>query len=73
MNIREMLEVKEQFEEKVGHTPEELDLMWNYCIEKGHHLINQLNRCGKNWRDLNINCVCTLEKAYLNLKAKDGK
>lgn len=67
MNIREMLKVKEEFESKIGHTPKELDEMWNYCLKKGHSLICQLNRCGKNWRDLNINCISTLEREYFKL------
>ena len=67
MNIREMLKMKNEFENKVGHTEQELDKMWNYLIGK-HRLITQLNNCGQNWRDLNINAICTLEREYNNFK-----
>lgn len=67
MNIREMLMTKEDFDEKVKHTPEELDEMWNYLIGK-HSLITQLDRCGKNWRDLNIHAISTLEREYNKFK-----
>lgn len=73
MNIREMLKEKEEFEKNVKHSPEELDRMWSYCLEKGHALICQLDRCGKDWRDLNTNCIATLEKEYLKIKDKESE
>lgn len=71
MNTKQLLEAKNIYDAKIKNTEEELDYMWQYCLQAGHSLINQLDKCGKDWRDLNLTCIATLEKEYLKLKDKE--
>lgn len=45
--------------------------MWDFCIEHGHPLISQLDRCGKSWVDMNTMALATLEREYEKLKEKN--
>lgn len=49
-------------------TDEQMQEMWDYCVENGHKLICQLDRCGKSWTDLNAYALSTLEREYIKLK-----
>jgi hypothetical protein len=59
-----------QFLETHNKTHEEMNIMWDYCVEKEHALIAQLHTCGKRWSDLNVSALGTLEREYLKLKKK---
>lgn len=50
-------------------THEEMQDMWDFCKSKGHSLICQLDRCGKNWFDMNTRALATLEREYNKLRA----
>jgi len=63
----EYIEMKNLLEE-LCTTHEDMQIMWDFCINNGHPLICQLNRCGKSWTDLNSNALATLEREYNKLK-----
>lgn len=57
-----------------GKSHDEMEMMWKYCVEHGHQLISQLNRCGKRWTDMNTQALSTLEREYNKLKeAQQGR
>jgi len=51
-------------------TEEEMQEMWDYCLESDHKLIVQLDRCGKSWSDMNTQALSTLRTEYGKLKHK---
>lgn len=55
------------FLQEQNKTHEEMDHIWNYCLEKGHKKILQLDRSGMTWHDLNTMALKTLEREYLKL------
>lgn len=56
------------FLQELGKTHEEMQMMWDFCIEKEHKVICNLHRSGKSWHDLNTMALKTLEREYLKLK-----
>jgi hypothetical protein len=57
-----------EFLKTQNKTDEEMQAMWDFCLAKGHKLIRQLDKCGKNWADMNINALATLEREYNKLQ-----
>jgi hypothetical protein len=54
----------EQLMKEMNATPDELDAMWDACVEAGHSLIANLDRCGKGWRDMSPQAIKTLPREY---------
>lgn len=54
----------EQLLKEMDCTSSELDMMWDFCVNKGHSLIQQLEKSGKGWRDLNPQAIKTLPREY---------
>lgn len=67
MNYFEMKQLLEQ----IGKTDEEMEMMWNYCLEKGHSLISQLDRSGVKWHEMNIHALKTLEEEYYKMQPNE--
>ncbi len=55
------------FLKEIHKTDDEMQMMWDFCIQKNHPLICQINKCGKSWSDLNVYVLRSLEKEYLKL------
>ena len=53
-----------EFLNEIGYTLEQLDKMWEYCIDKKHPLICNLDNGGIDWRDLNTNAIKTLPEQF---------
>jgi hypothetical protein len=62
----------EKLLKEMGMTSEALDNMWSACLAGGHGLINQLDRSGKGWRDLNPHAIRTLPEEYRKM-VQEGK
>jgi hypothetical protein len=56
------------FLKQQNKTDVEMQMMWDYCVNNGHKLIVQLDRCGQSWTDMNTYALATLEREYNKLK-----
>lgn len=59
-------EVKQTLDE-MGYTEEDLNNMWTFLIGKAP-IVTHLDRCGKDWKDLNLVCLKTLPRTYEKYK-----
>ena len=66
----EYMEMQE-FLEQQNVTKDDMNTMWDYCVEHNHPRIAQLDRCGKHWSDLNKSALSTLKTQYDLLKNEE--